>query len=136
MAGKGPCHIAVELKIPFLTFKIRKNLNDIQPKILINTKPKGKCIDCDRLHQELTDLKTNHKLDIETMSRRIKTLEFQVKDLEENNTNLKNCNKLLLNDMPVDKITSTDVHSFYQDVFITDLQKEIVRRDHETSDIK
>lgn len=126
----------MELKIPFLTFKIRKNLNDIQPKILINTKPKGKCIDCDRLHQELTDLKTNHKLDIETMSRRIKTLEFQVKDLEENNTNLKNCNKLLLNDMPVDKITSTDVHSFYQDVFITDLQKEIVRRDHETSDIK
>ena len=136
MAGKGPCLIAVELKIPFLTFKIRKNLNDIQPKILINTKPKGKCPDCDRLHQELTDLKTNHKLDIETMSRRIKTLEFQVKDLEENNTNLKNCNKLLLNDMPVDKITSTDVHSFYQDVFITDLQKEIVRRDHETSDIK
>lgn len=41
-----------------------------------------------------------------------------------------------MGDMDVDKITSTEVHSFYQDVFITDLQKEILKKAEESSGIK
>lgn len=85
---------------------------------------------------------------MENMEKRMDDLRHQISELEEQNRSLKECNKLILNgntyilsalnaiDMPSDNLTSTDVHSFYQDVFITDLQNEIMKKENETVDFK
>jgi hypothetical protein len=43
---------------------------------------------------------------------------------------------MIINDSQPQSLTSTDVHSFYQDVFITDMNKQISKCAEEASDFK
>ena len=76
--------------------------------------------------------------------------EKEIEDLKEEVNNLKNKNmelykiisevkalneKLLIKDADPER-KGAEVHSFYQDIFITDLQKEINRKDEEMSNFK
>ena len=38
-----------------------------------------------------------------------------------------------MDNIDFDKATSTDVHSFYQEIFITDLEKKLIEKDEESS---
>lgn len=61
----------------------------------------------------------------QALTSKIELLVTRVKELELENAELKEYNRRLLGDDETSVFKSTDVHSFYQDVFITDLNKEI-----------
>ena len=68
------------------------------------------------------------------LKQKVDDLEQRIDQLLQENEKIKDYSKkLLMDDIDLDKITSTDVHSFYQDIFITDLQKKLLEKSEESS---
>ncbi|CAI2383062.1 unnamed protein product [Moneuplotes crassus] len=67
---------------------------------------------------------------------KIKKFIQKIQDLEQENTDLRDYNRKLLKLEDNSSILSTDVHTFYQDVFITDLNKQIDKNNQKEGEYK
>ena len=113
----------------------RRNLDIIKDKILAESNSK-KTVDTPPVTnqtegtEKLEELKVKYEAEIKELKQEITSLKQRITNLEKLNE------KLLLANQDSGGNDSTDVHNFYQEVFITGLQKELREKEEEISDIK